>query len=44
MRDKRKKVIGVTLLVLALSLAFQAVTHSQFYKDLEWLNVDKHQH
>ncbi|CAI8199576.1 MAG: Uncharacterised protein [Alphaproteobacteria bacterium] len=36
--------IMAAVLVLVVIAALQAVTHSQFYKDLEWLNMDNHQH
>ena len=44
MRDNGKIAIGVVLLVLVFAAALEAVTHSDFYKDLQWLNMDNHQH
>jgi len=44
MLSNRKKLIGLVLLAVSLMAALEAITHSQFYKDLEWLNMDNHQH
>ncbi|MGB1406690.1 MAG: hypothetical protein ACPHS9_03940 [Parvibaculales bacterium] len=44
MGDKQKKMILAVVLVLAVIAALQAVTHSDFYAELERLNMDNHQH
>jgi hypothetical protein len=44
MGAKRKKLILAALLAFGLLAAFQAITHSDFYAELERLNMDNHQH
>ena len=41
---RRILIYGLGLAVLAVIAALQAVTHSDFYAELERLNMDNHQH
>jgi hypothetical protein len=44
MSGKHKKTLIAALLIGALVAAYQGITHSDFYAELERLNMDNHQH
>jgi len=44
-RNQKLKMMAVLCAVLGgLAFAYDAITHSEFYQELERLNMDNHQH
>ena len=42
--NRLQKGLALVLLLAALALAFELITHSEFYAELERLNMDNHRH
>ncbi|NCF79911.1 MAG: hypothetical protein GWP34_08440 [Alphaproteobacteria bacterium] len=44
-KNQKLKKIAILFVVLGgLAVAYDAITHADFYQDLERLNLDNHQH